>query len=117
MPSSGTSQNAVTRVPAMLPAVEIAYRRPAVRPAVSTERTARRIAIGETDARRRSRAPKRMIAVTSGLARGPGIPFDHPLEHRLVDDRDEEHEQGAERHRAEQQLRRREAIGERAASQ
>ncbi len=71
-PSSGTSQKAVMSVPAMLPAVEIAYRRPAVRPAVSTERTARRIAIGETDASTTLAGPKRMIAVTSGLARGPG---------------------------------------------
>ena len=72
MPYSGTSQNAVTNVPAMLPAVEIEKRRPATVPRRSSERAARRTAIGETDASTTLIGPKRMIAATSGSSRGPG---------------------------------------------
>ena len=72
MPSAGMSQNAVANVPAILPAVEIANRRPAVRPSRSSERARSRTAIGVTLPRITLGAPKRRIVATSGSARGPG---------------------------------------------
>ena len=72
MPSSGTSQNAVTNVPKMLPAVEIENRRPAVRPSRSSELAASRTAIGEADASTMLAGPKRIAAASSGSSRGPG---------------------------------------------
>ena len=72
VPNSGTSQNAVTNVPTMLPAVEIENSRPAVRPRRSIERAASRTAIGETEASTTLIGPKRTIAATSGSSRGPG---------------------------------------------
>ena len=59
-------------MPAMLPAVEIAKSRPAVRPSLSIDRAASRTAIGETDASTTLIGPKRITAATSGLSRGPG---------------------------------------------
>ncbi len=72
VPYSGTSQNAVAKVPAMLPAVESENSRPAVRPSRSSERAARRTAIGETEARTTLIGPNRATAATSGSSRGPG---------------------------------------------
>ncbi len=72
VPYSGTSQNAVTKVPTMLPAVEIEKSRPAVRPSRSMECAARRTAIGETEASTTLIGPNRRIAATSGSSRGPG---------------------------------------------
>ena len=72
VPSSGISQNAVANVPAIEPAVEIAKRRPAVRPRLSSERAFNRTAIGETVPSRTLWTPKRQIVASSGLSRGPG---------------------------------------------
>ena len=72
MPYSGTSQNDVAKVPAIDPAVEIANRRPAVRPSRSMSRAASFTAIGETDASTTLIGPKSMMAATSGSSRGPG---------------------------------------------
>ena len=72
VPYSGTSQNAVANVPAMLPAVEIENRRPAVRPSRSSDRAASRTAIGETEASTTLIGPNSTTAATSGSRRGPG---------------------------------------------
>ena len=72
MPSSGISQKAVANVPAIEPAVEIAKRRPAVRPSSSSECAFSRTAIGETVPRMTLCAPKRKIVARSGFRRGPG---------------------------------------------
>ena len=72
MPSSGISQKAVAKVPAIEPAVEIAKRRPAVRPRWSSERARSLTAIGETVPRTTAGAPKRTIVASSGFSRGPG---------------------------------------------
>ena len=64
-------KNAVTRVPAMLPAVETEKSRPAVRPTRASERARRRTAIGVTQAMRTLIGPKRTTAASSGSRRGP----------------------------------------------
>jgi hypothetical protein len=56
----------------MLPAVETAKRRPAVRPILVTERERRRTAMGVTPAKTTLGIPKRITAATNGFARGPG---------------------------------------------
>ena len=73
MPNSGIRKKAVANVPAMLPAVEIANRRPATRPRLATELATRRIAIGVTAAMTMLGKPKSAIAATSGFKRGPGF--------------------------------------------
>ena len=71
VPSSGTSQNAVAKVPTMLPAVEMAKRRPAIVPSRSIERAASRTATGVADARTTLAGPNRIVAASSGSSRGP----------------------------------------------
>jgi hypothetical protein len=66
------STNAVANVPTMLPNVETANRRPAVRPTVSTECAAIRTATGVTAASTTLIGPKRRTAATSGFSRAPG---------------------------------------------
>jgi hypothetical protein len=65
-------KKAVANVPAMLPAVEIEKRRPAVRPRCASDLARKRTAIGVTPARRMLGAPKRTTAASSGSRRGPG---------------------------------------------
>ena len=72
IPSSGMSQNAVTNVPAMLPAVEIANVLPAVRPTRGSARTCRRTATGPTAERSTLIGPNRSTAQRTGSSRGPG---------------------------------------------
>ena len=72
VPSSGISTNAVANVPTMLPTVETAKRRPAVRPSVATSSAAIRTAIGVTAARTTLIGPKRIAAATRGFRRAPG---------------------------------------------
>ena len=86
VPNSGTSQNAVANVPAMLPAVEIEKSRPAVRPSRSSERAASRTAIGETEASTTLIGPKRIDRGDERVEPRAGIPGDDLLEHPLVDD-------------------------------
>ena len=64
-------KNAVTSVPAMLPAVDTENSRPAVRPTRASERARRRTAIGVTQAMRTLIGPKRITAARSGSSRGP----------------------------------------------
>ena len=59
-------------MPAMLPAVEIANVRPAVRPTRGSARTCRRTAIGPTAESRTLIGPKRSTAHSTGSSRGPG---------------------------------------------
>ena len=66
------SQKAVTNVPAMLPAVEIAKVRPAVRPTRGSARTCRRTAIGPTAESSTLIGPNRSTAQSTGSSRGPG---------------------------------------------
>jgi hypothetical protein len=56
----------------MLPTVETAKRRPAVRPSVATSSVEMRTAIGVTDARTTLMGPKSRTAATSGFNRAPG---------------------------------------------
>ncbi len=63
---------AVANVPTMLPTVETAKSRPAVRPSVATSRVEIRTAIGVTDASTTLIGPKSTIAATSGFRRAPG---------------------------------------------
>jgi hypothetical protein len=72
VPSSGISQKAVANVPAIEPAVEIANRRPAVRPSRSSERARSRTATGETIPRMTLWTPNSRIVASSGFRRGPG---------------------------------------------
>ncbi len=72
MPNSGISQNAVAKVPAIEPAVEMANSRPAVWPSVASELAQSRTAIGATPASTRLGGPKSTIAAKSGSSRGPG---------------------------------------------
>jgi hypothetical protein len=72
VPSSGISQNAVTNVPAILPAVETANSRPAVLPTVASSLARRRTAIGVAVARITLGMPNSAIAAKSGFRRGPG---------------------------------------------
>ena len=115
VPYSGTSQNAVTNVPTMLPAVEIEKSRPAVRPSrsmdVRGEADGDRRDRGEHDAHRAEQEDRRDERVQPRA----GIPRDDLLEHPLVDDGDREHEHGPERDRADEEVRRRPAVGEDAA--
>ena len=115
VPYSGTSQNDVANVPAMLPAVEIANSRPAVRPSRSSDRAASRTAIGETEASTTLIGPKSDDRRDERVEPRAGIPGDDLLEHPLVDERDRQHERSAECDRADEQVRRRPPVGERAA--
>jgi hypothetical protein len=72
VPSSGISTNAVANVPTMLPTVETAKSRPAVRPSVATSSAAIRTAMGVTAARTTLIGPKRIDAATRGFRRAPG---------------------------------------------
>ncbi len=71
-PSSGISQNAVTKVPAMLPAVEIANVRPAVRPTRCSASACRRTAIGPTAESSTAIGRKRIAVQSTGSSRAPG---------------------------------------------
>ena len=64
--------NAVANVPTMLPKVETANSRPAVRPSVSTDFAAIRTATGVTAASTTLIGPKSRTAATSGFRRAPG---------------------------------------------
>ena len=97
VPSSGTSQNAVTNVPKMLPAVEIEKRRPAVRPSRSSELAASLTAIGEAEARTMLAGPEEDRGGEQRVEPRPRIPVDDPRQHGLVDhghERDEHRTEG-----------------------
>ena len=59
-------------MPAMLPVVEIANVRPAVRPTLGSARTCSRTATGPTADSRTLAGPNRITAHRTGSSRGPG---------------------------------------------
>jgi hypothetical protein len=71
-PSSGISQNAVTKVPAIEPAVETANVRPAVRPTRCSASACSRTAIGPTAESRTLIGRKRRAVQRTGSSRAPG---------------------------------------------
>ena len=99
----------------MLPNVETANSRPAVRPSVSTDFAAIRTATGVTAASTTLIGPNSRTAATSGFQARAGVPLDHPAQDAIVRERDREHEQRTERHHAEQEAHRRPAVRQRAA--
>src|SRR5438093_1218755 len=70
-PIAGINANAVSSVPAMLPAVEIAYRTPAVLPTVARSVAASLIATGEVMPSSRLGSTNKTTEASKGLARGP----------------------------------------------
>ena len=115
VPNSGMRTNAVANVPTMLPKVETANSRPAVRPSVSTDFAAIRTAtgglLGEHDAYR----PEKQDGGDERVQARAGVPLDHPPQDAVVRERDREHQQRTERHHAEQEVHRRPAVRQRAA--
>ena len=105
VPTSGIRKKAVTKVPTMLPAVEMANSRPGGLPQARQRSRPQ----PDGDRRRRGQDHARHAEEDHGRdERVPArarIPLDHGLEHGLVHDRDQERQARTQRQDAEQQLR------------
>ena len=115
MPNVGTSQNAVTNVPTMLPQVETEKSLPAVRPSSATSGARSRTAIGVTAASRTLDTPKSRIIATTRIEARARIPAHDELEHAVVEHGNQQHADRAEQDHADEQRRPRRAVGDGAA--